>query len=105
MDKIARLAVVSRATGLPLATTEGWAVVSLRDWPMLDWGWVKDACAVGVEAAAASGRYLAICTSNFCGPQCVAMWRDVAWHRRMTARIKRAAIDPALTSCVLASRL
>ncbi len=103
--KIARLASVSRALRKPLATTEGWAVVSYRDWPGLSWGWVKDSCEVGVRAAAASGRFAAICTSNFCGPQSVGMWRDVAWHRRMTDLIKRDPIAPDLRSGRLYARL
>lgn len=103
--KIDRLARVSRAAGLPLVTTEGWAIVSLRDWPMLDWGWVKDCCAAGVAAAAASGRYLAICTSNFCGPQIAGMWGDVAWHRRQTAVIRAGTIDRDLRASRLYARL
>lgn len=99
--KIAALAQVSRATDLPLASTEGWAIVSLRDWPMLDWRWVKDVCAVGVHAAAASGRFLAICTSNFCGPQIAGMWRDVGWHRELTGVIKNAGIDADLMDSLL----
>jgi hypothetical protein len=90
--RIAKLAQASRQTGKPLATTECWAIVDYKDWPMLHWDWVKDLNAIGVTAAAATGRWLAIATSNFCGPQFVGMWRDVAWHRRMTSIIKSAPI-------------
>jgi hypothetical protein len=79
----------SRATGLPLVTTECWGVVDFKDWPLLDWGWVKELCALGTETAAATGRWAAIATSNFCGPQFRGMWRDVAWHRRLTDLIKK----------------
>ncbi|MBL0915904.1 MAG: cellulase, partial [Sphingopyxis sp.] len=96
--KIDELAAVSRRLGMPVATTEGWSIVSITDWPMLDWGWIKESCAVGIAAAAASGRWLAICTSNFCGPQSASMWRDIAWHRRQTDLIRRAPIDPDLRS-------
>lgn len=78
----------------PLATTEAWAVVGYKDWPMLDWGWIKDLCEVGTRAAAAAGRWSMICTSNFCGPQFVGMWRDIAWHRRLTDAIKSADAPP-----------
>lgn len=103
--KIARLARISRMTGKPLVTTEGWAMVSLLDWPMLEWGWVKEICEVGVQAALASGRYLAIATSNFCGPQIAGMWRDVAWHRRLTRLIKNTPIDSDLQASTLYARL
>jgi hypothetical protein len=35
-------------------------------------------------------------TSNFCGPQFVGMWRDIAWHKRLTDLIKSSSIDPDL---------
>jgi hypothetical protein len=81
----------SRAAGKPLVTTEGWAVVTFKDWPGLDWGWVKELCEVGVDSAVATGRWAAVTTSNFCGPQFVGMWRDVEWHRRLTDRIHEGA--------------
>ena len=51
---------------------------------------------MGVERAAASGRWVAMATSNFCGPQFVGMWRDIDWHRRLTEKIKSAPIDADL---------
>lgn len=89
---IADCAAASVSAGIPLITTEGWGVVDYKDWPGLDWGWVKELCAVGTIAAADTGRWAAICTSNFCGPQFLGMWEDAAWHRRLTARIKAAAL-------------
>ena len=77
----------SRAAGRPLMTTECWAIVDYKDWPLLDWGWVKELNELGTFTAAAEGSWAAIATSNFCGPQFVGMWRDVDWHRRLTARI------------------
>lgn len=91
-DWIDRAADWSRATGKPIVTTESWALVNYRDWPMLEWDWIKDLCALGVETAAASGRWTAICTSNFCGPQYRGMWRDVEWHKRMTDQIKSSPL-------------
>lgn len=95
----------SRATGHPLVTTECWGVVDYKDWPLLDWGYVKELCALGTETAAGTGRWLAIETSNFCGPQFTGMWRDVAWHRRLTDAIHAAPVDPALADSPLARRM
>ena len=41
---------------------------------------------------------VAIATSNFCEPQFVGLWRDKAWHQRMTSIIKNATLDPGLLS-------
>src|SRR5690606_2855256 len=94
---IGKAAAWSRATGKPLVTTEAWASVMYRDWPMADWDWMKEVCAAGVERSAASGRWTAICTSNFCGPQYRGMWRDIAWHRRLTAIIRNAPVDEEIS--------
>jgi hypothetical protein len=86
----------SKATGLPLVTTECWAVIDYKDWPGLDWDWVMDINARAVEYAAGKGRWAGLATSNFCGPQFVGMWRDVAWHRRLTDLIHKAPLDDDL---------
>lgn len=82
---------LSRRTGLPLSTTEGWAIVSWKDRPGMDWSWVKELTAFGVDRALATGRWFSVCTSNFCAPQFPGMWDDVAWHRALTDRIHAAA--------------
>jgi hypothetical protein len=74
----------SRHSGKPLMTTECWATVVYKDWPLLDWGWVKELCEFGVKKALETECWVALATSNFCGPQFVGMWRDVEWHRRLT---------------------
>jgi Sugar-binding cellulase-like len=104
-DKIARLAVASKRAGQPLMTTECWAIVDYKDWPLLPWGWVKDVCALGTLSAAATGRWAAISTSNFCGPQFQGMWRDVAWHQRLTRAIKAAPVDADVRASKLWGRL
>lgn len=81
---INQMAEWSRASGKPLITTECWGIVDFKDWPLLHWDWVKDLCELGVRRAAATGCWVAMATSNFCGPQFRGMWRDVAWHRRLT---------------------
>jgi hypothetical protein len=96
MDEIDNVAAWSRQSGKALVTTECWALIDYKDWPGLDWGWIKDLTALGVEHAAATGRWTAMATSNFCGPQFHGMWRDVAWHRGLTDLIKSSPIDAEL---------
>ncbi len=91
--KIHQVADWSRSTGLGVITTECWGMVDYKDWPGLDWGWVKDLTEFGLREAAGTGRWLAMATSNFCGPQFVGMWRDVDWHQRLTRLIRSAPID------------
>ena len=86
------MADFSIAAGKSIVTTESWAIVDYKDWPGLDWGWVKEMNEVGLNQALATGRWSVLCTSNFCGPQFVGMWSDLAWHQRLTARIKAAPI-------------
>jgi hypothetical protein len=82
----------SRASRKPLITTECWSLVDYKDWPLLEWDWIKQLCELGVRTAAATGRWVAIATSNFNGPQFAGMWRDVEWHRRMTDVIHSAPV-------------
>lgn len=90
------VAAWSRATHLPLYTTEGWALVDYKDWPGLEWDWIKDLNAKAVARAAATGRWVGLATSNFCAPQFVGMWRDVTWHRELTALIRSSPVDDDL---------
>ncbi|MGB8261598.1 MAG: cellulase-like family protein, partial [Terracidiphilus sp.] len=103
--KIDRLAAVGAKGKLPLITTECWAIVDYKDWPLLKWDWVRDLCALGARRAAASGQWLAIATSNFCGPQFVGMWRDKAWHQAVTRAIRTSAISPELRAGRLYKRI
>jgi hypothetical protein len=90
--RIDTLAEGSRRTGIPLVNTEGWSLVTWKDGPGLEWDWLLDIAEFAVRHVCSTGRYAAICTSNFCGPQYVGMWRDVAWHQRLTDQIKSALI-------------
>ncbi|MGA2324033.1 MAG: cellulase-like family protein [Sedimentisphaerales bacterium] len=92
-DKIKLLAENARNAKLPLITTECWSVVDYKDWPLLNWDWVKDLCELGTLTAAATGQWIAVATSNFCGPQFAGMWRDIKWHRSITDRIKASKIN------------
>lgn len=91
-DQIDLAASWSRASGKPLATTECWSIIDYKDWPGLDWDWVKDLNERALQRAAATGRWVALATSNFCGPQFVGMWRDVDYHRRLTDLIHRSPV-------------
>ena len=91
-EHIAFAAHWSRQSGLPLATTECWGVVDYKDWPGLSWDWVQDLCELGVRTAADTGRWAILATSNFCGPQFLGIWRDIAWHRRLTDVIHAASL-------------
>ena len=103
--KIDRLAAISAKLAKPLVTTECWAIVDYKDWPLLKWDWVKDLCALGVQRAAASGQWMAVASSNFCGPQFAGMWRDKAWHQSVTHAIRSASISPALRQGRLYERI
>ena len=75
-------------------TTECWGITDYKDFPMLPWDWVKDLCALGVETACQTGQWALMATSNFAAPQFCGMWRDVAWHQRLTTMIHEAPLPP-----------
>ena len=66
---------------------------------------MKDACEYGTMQAAQTGRWLAIATSNFCGPQFVGMWQDIQWHQRLTKLIHEAPIATDLLESKLGKRI
>jgi hypothetical protein len=76
----------------PLITTEGWATTMYGGGRLNEdekaWRWVKDVCHDAVHMAVEKG-WTGICTSNFCQPHFPAMWKDVNWHRALTAEILR----------------
>jgi hypothetical protein len=89
---IDQLTAWSKFANKPLLTTECWSLVDYKDFPMLNWDWLKELCDVGVKHAANQGRWAAMATSNFCGPQFRGMWRDADWHRRLTDVIHSAKL-------------
>ena len=95
-DKIELTGKIARKTGRPLITTECWGIVDYKDWPLLNWDWVKELCALGTVVAAQTGMWAGIATSNFCGPQFAGMWRDVKWHQELTAIIRSAVLDESI---------
>ncbi|GFZ30812.1 hypothetical protein CSC2_13380 [Clostridium zeae] len=89
---IENVAQWSIKTGEPIITTECWGVVDYKDWPLLNWDWVKELCEFGVKEAISTGRWIAIATSNFCGPQFKGMWRDIQWHKKLTDLIHESRL-------------
>lgn len=92
IEGVKMLADWSKRENKPLITTECWGIVDYKDRPLLNWDWVKHLCEIAVKQAASEGRWLAIATSNFCGPQFNGMWRDVKWHQELTDIIKNAKL-------------
>ncbi len=84
---------VSKNMDLPLITTESWGPITYKDWPMLNWQWIKEVCALGVQEASKTGRWASLCTSNFCGPQFRGMWNDINWHRKQTDIIHNSPLN------------
>lgn len=105
VKQIGAMAETARGIGKPLITTECWGIIDYKDWPMLNWDWVKELCEMGVKEAASTGQWVGIATSNFCSPQFVGMWRDVAWHQRLTTLIKSSPINPELLRSEEAQKL
>lgn len=72
---------------LPLVTSEGWGPINYDDAPDspdgAEWDWVKEICAEAMTMALDRG-WRGVCSSNFCQPHFPGMWRDRAWHRRVT---------------------
>lgn len=95
--KIEQMAKVARQNKRLVVTTECWGIVDYKDWPLLNWDWVKELCALGTITAAKTGAWVGIATSNFCGPQFVGMWRDIEWHRQLTAIIRSSPMDKTIT--------
>ncbi len=104
-EGIKLVAESARAARQPLITTECWGLVDFKDWPLLKWDIIKELCESGVKTASATGQWLAMATSNFCGPQFTGMWRDVAWHQRLTAIIKNSSPDESVLQSLIVKRL
>lgn len=94
LGTIDRLATWSREVGRHLMTTEAWSLVCYKDWPGLEWDWLLEMNEQAVRRAAATGRWIGMCTSNFTGPQFVGVWREVDYHQRLTKLIKSSPIEP-----------
>ena len=86
-QQMAEVAALGRQHDKPVGNTEGWGIINWLDHPSLSWDIIKDAA----EICAGLGRkhgYRFNCTSNFTHPQFPRLWADVAWHKRMTEKIR-----------------
>ncbi|HEY8665054.1 MAG TPA: cellulase-like family protein [Tepidisphaeraceae bacterium] len=72
---------------IPLGSTEGHGAIFWADHPALNWNFIREAGEIAVRLGA-KHRFAFNCTSNFCHPHFVGMWRDIDWHRQMTKIIK-----------------
>ncbi len=102
---IKELGMLAGELNQPCMTSECWAVVNYKDLPGLDWGWIKELCALGAITAADTGQWLAVSTSNFCGPQFTGMWRDIEWHQKLTNHIRTAKVNDDLLDSKLVKRM
>ncbi|MFH1742194.1 MAG: cellulase-like family protein [bacterium] len=87
-ERITTISQTAKQHGIPCGNTEGWGSIIWIDHPALGWEWVKESGDICSELALQHG-YKFICTSNFTHPQFKGMWEDIAWHRRITDRIKK----------------
>jgi hypothetical protein len=104
-DQINKFAEIAEKLNYPLLTTECWAIVGYKDWPLLSWDWVKELCEIGTMVASDSGQWVAIATSNFCGPQFSGMWEDIEWHQRLTQYIRAGKINKNLQGSKIVKRV
>jgi len=88
-EKIKYVGDLGKKYSIPIGNTEGWGAVFWQDHPLLGWEFIKEAADVAVDISLKHG-YKFICTSNFTHPQFEGIWRDLAWHRQITERIKKA---------------
>lgn len=104
-SKIERAAKSAAAANQLLITSECWGIIDYKDWPLLNWNWVKDLCKLGAETASKTGQWAAIASSNFCGPQFSGMWNDLEWHQKITEKIKSGKINKTTQNQNLLNRL
>lgn len=87
--RISDIAETALKNGIICGNTEGWGPIVWYDHPELDWNWAKTSAEICVDLALQHDPYKFICTSNFTHPQFKGMWEDIAWHRKMTTKIKQ----------------
>jgi hypothetical protein len=86
-----RIKAISRtaaAHNMVCGNTEGWGPIFWFDHPELDWRWVMESAEICIDLAVKHQNYKFLCTSNFTHPQFRGIWDDIAWHRKMTSRIR-----------------
>ncbi len=87
--RIAKAARVAEENNIVCGNTEGWGSVLWYDHPELSWDFIKEAADICVDECLKYDNYKFICTSNFTHPQFKGIWDDIAWHKKITNKIKR----------------
>jgi hypothetical protein len=62
-------------------------------------------CEIGTKTACDSGQWVAVATSNFCGPQFRGMWDDIEWHQRLTQYIRTGKVNHKLYDSKIVRRI
>jgi len=85
--RMGEVAEMGRKNHKPVGNTEGWGLINWLDHPALSWEVIQEAGEICARLGRKHG-YRFNCTSNFTHPQFPRLWRDVAWHRRVTDIIR-----------------
>lgn len=88
-QQMAEVAALGHRHNKPIGNTEGWGIINWLDHPSLTWDIIKDAAEICAGLGHKHG-YRFNCTSNFTHPQFPHLWADVAWHKRVTEKIRSA---------------
>lgn len=105
VEVIQKTAKIHASKNIPLMTTECWGMVDYKDWPLLNWDWIKELCKIGTVESVKTGQWIAIATSNFCGPQFKGMWRDLEWHQELTSLIRSGKINEPIQQTTIVKRM
>jgi hypothetical protein len=87
-QRLSKVAAKAAAQHKVCGNTEGWGPIAWYDHPELDWKWTRESAEICIDLVKKHNNYKFICTSNFTHPQFKGLWDDVAWHRKVTDRIK-----------------
>ena len=86
--RITKVSEVAEKNNICCGNTEGWGSIWWFDHTELDWNWIKESAEICIDLTKKHDNYKFICTSNFTHPQFVGMWEDIAWHKKITSKIK-----------------
>ena len=88
---MAEVADLGRRYQKPVGNTEGWGTINWLDHPALSWDIIKESGEICAGLGAKHG-YRFNCTSNFTHPQFARLWKDIAWHKRLTTTIRSGSV-------------
>jgi hypothetical protein len=86
-SEIRQRSEISRKYNMACGNTEGWGTITWYEHPSLDWEFIKDSAEICTDLSLKYG-FRFICTSNFTHPYFPSLWKDVAWHRKITDKIR-----------------